>query len=413
MEYVIQVNDVSKMFKIYEKPIDRLKELLWFNKKQYHHNFWALKGVSFGIQRGKTVGIIGRNGSGKSTLLQIICGILPPTSGEIIVNGKISSILELGTAFNPEFTGRQNVILYCSLMGLNNTQIEKKMIEIEKFAEIGEFIDQPVKTYSSGMYVRLAFAAAINVEPDIFIVDEALAVGDIAFQRKCYRKFEEFKKQGTTIILVTHDMGAIKQYTDYAILMNNGRVHAIGDPNTIVNQYTNLMAAENNEISVKNRDTETTSEYRYGSGEGEIFEYGFYNKENKKVDIIHSAEKCFIKYKVKFDKDIKQPIYAATIKTKSGLEVYGNNTYYLQKPFESVKKGDVKEVTFTINCLNLGVGDYFISLGVVELRGSTIIPIDRRYDLIKFKILPIDKSFGLTNLGMTIDVKQVRGEDID
>lgn len=413
MEYAIRVKNVSKKYKIYNHAKDKLKETFFNGKKIYHNEFWALKSVSFDVTRGKTVGIIGRNGSGKSTILQVICGTLSSTQGQIEINGRISALLELGTAFNPEFTGRDNIYTYCAVMGLSKKEIDERFKEIEEFAEIGEFIDKPVRTYSSGMYVRLAFSAAINVNPDILIVDEALAVGDIGFQRKCYRKFEEFKEKGVTIILVTHDVSAIKQYTDYAILMDKGKVYSIGDSNTIVNQYTNLMASESNTVSISDRNAETSSEYRYGSGKGEIYEFDILDEKICSKNAFISGEAIIVKYKVKFNENIKNPIYAMTIKTKSGLEIYGTNTMYEQFQFESVKKGEIKEVEFSIKNLNLGIGDYFISLGVVEMLDSNISPIDRRYDVINFKMIPSDKSFGLINLNSNIKVKKLKENNDD
>jgi len=398
MDNIIKVKDLSKRYRIYNNPKDRLNEILFFNKVKRHTDFWALRNVSFDIQRGKTVGIIGRNGSGKSTLLQIITGTLQKTFGDVEVKGRISALLELGAGFNPEFTGRQNVIMYCALMGLTGKETEESLPLIESFAEIGEFIDQPVKTYSSGMYVRLAFAAAINVKPDILIVDEALSVGDVGFQRKCYRKFQEFQQKGTTILLVTHDMGAIKQYTDYAILMEKGQVYSIGDPNTIVNEYTRLVSSSDNSIDVKGRESDIQTEYRYGSREAEIIQFGLYNSKGEKVNAIFSGESCSIKYIVKFNHNVKQPIYAMTLKTKSGIEVYGHNTYYKNMKFLEKKCGDIVNVDFQIHQLGLGLGDYFISLGVVELKENDIVPIDRRYDVMNFKVIPSDKSFGLVNL---------------
>ncbi|MTH44583.1 ATP-binding cassette domain-containing protein, partial [Turicibacter sanguinis] len=237
----ISVKNVSKSYNMYNKPEDRLKEMFSIRKKVYHEKFWALKEISFDVPKGRTVGIVGKNGSGKSTLLQIICGTLQNTEGEVNVQGRISALLELGTGFNPEFSGRENVYMYCSLMGLSEEETEAVLPNIEDFAEIGEFIDQPVKTYSSGMYVRLAFAAAVNVEPDILIVDEALAVGDMYFQLKCINKIKEFKEMGKTIFFVTHDTYTVKNICDYAIWINNGKVEMQGDVGVVVDEFEKFM----------------------------------------------------------------------------------------------------------------------------------------------------------------------------
>jgi len=240
-EPAIVVRNVSKRYRLFESARDRLKEALHPFSKRYHKEFWALQGISFEVPRGQTVGILGRNGSGKSTLLQIFAGIMQPTSGEVIVNGRISALLELGAGFNPDFTGRENAIFQAEVVGLSRKEINKMMPEIEKFADIGEFFDQPVKTYSSGMFVRVAFAAAINVDPDILIIDEALSVGDAKFQNKCFQKLHEFKKKRKTIILVTHDIGTITRLCDYAVLLEHGQVVKKGKPNEVTNVYFGIL----------------------------------------------------------------------------------------------------------------------------------------------------------------------------
>ncbi len=240
-QIAISVNNVSKKYRLFNSHGERFKEALHPFKKKYHKEFWALKDVSFEVPKGATIGIIGRNGSGKSTLLQIICSILQPTSGSVIVNGKISALLELGAGFNPEFTGRENVILNGVIKGFSKDEMKERLPLIEEFADIGEFIDQPVKIYSSGMFVRLAFAAAINIDPDILVVDEALAVGDAKFQHKCYGQFLEFQKAGKTIIFVTHDTSAIVKHCDSAILLERGKIIEIGEPKVITNYYIDLL----------------------------------------------------------------------------------------------------------------------------------------------------------------------------
>ena len=237
----VSVQNVSKKFRLFGSPKERFWEALHPFKKQYHREFWALKDISFEVPKGMTLGIVGRNGSGKSTLLQVICSVLRPTSGKVTVNGRISALLELGAGFNPEFTGRDNVLLNGALMGFSRKEMEERLPLIESFADIGEFIDQPVKIYSSGMFVRLAFAAAINVDPDILIVDEVLAVGDAKFQHKCYQKFLEFQEAGKTIILVTHNTDAIVRHCDCAILLENGGIVEIGEPKSITNYYMDLL----------------------------------------------------------------------------------------------------------------------------------------------------------------------------
>jgi ABC-type polysaccharide/polyol phosphate transport system ATPase subunit len=241
MDIAISVKNLSKKYRLFNSPEERFKEALHPFKKKYHREFWALKDVTFDVPKGATVGIIGRNGSGKSTLLQIICGVLKATTGDITVNGRISALLELGAGFNPELTGRQNVILNGIVQGFSKDEMNAKIPQIQEFADIGEFFDQPVKIYSSGMFVRLAFAAAINIDPDILIVDEALAVGDAKFQHKCFNKFREFQEAGKTILLVSHSADAIVRHCDFAILLEGGRIIEKGEPKTIINYYMDLL----------------------------------------------------------------------------------------------------------------------------------------------------------------------------
>ena len=238
----IEVKDVTKVYRLYEKPIDRLKESLNPRHKSYHKDFYALNGLSFHVEKGQTVGIIGTNGSGKSTILKIITGVLTPTTGEVNVDGKISALLELGAGFNMDYTGIENIYMNGTMMGFTKKEMDEKLQDILDFADIGDFVHQPVKTYSSGMFVRLAFALAINVEPEILIVDEALSVGDVFFQAKCYRRMEEIRQNGTTILMVTHDMGSIIKYCDKVVLLNKGEFIAEGEPGRMVDLYKKILA---------------------------------------------------------------------------------------------------------------------------------------------------------------------------
>ena len=242
VKYAIQVQDVSKVYRLYDKPIDRLKESLSLSHKNYHKDFFALNGISFQVKKGETVGIIGTNGSGKSTILKIITGVLTPTTGEVKVEGVISALLELGAGFNMDYTGIENIYMNGTMMGFSRKEMEAKLQDILDFADIGDFVYQPVKTYSSGMFVRLAFALAINVEPEILIVDEALSVGDVFFQSKCYRRMEEIRQNGTTILMVTHDMGSVIKYCDRVVLLNKGSFIAEGAPGKMVDLYKKILA---------------------------------------------------------------------------------------------------------------------------------------------------------------------------
>lgn len=262
--YAIQVQDVSKVYRLYDKPIDRLKESLSVTHKNYHRDFFALNNISFHVKKGETVGIIGTNGSGKSTILKIITGVLTPTSGSVRVSGVISALLELGAGFNMDYTGIENVYMNGTMMGFTRSQMDEKLPDILEFADIGDFVYQPVKTYSSGMFVRLAFALAINVEPEILIVDEALSVGDVFFQAKCYRRMEEIRQDGTTILMVTHDMGSVIKYCDRVVLLNRGQFIAEGAPGKMVDLYKKILA---NQMDALEEELEEMNDFSGGLAE--------------------------------------------------------------------------------------------------------------------------------------------------
>lgn len=245
-EYAIQVKDVSKMYKLYDRNRDRLLDAFGLSKTPRYHEHYALHNLNFSVKKGETVGIIGTNGAGKSTILKIITGVLNPTDGQVEINGRISALLELGAGFNMEYTGIENIYLNGTMIGFSREEIDKKLEDILKFADIGDFVYQPVKTYSSGMFVRLAFAVAINIEPEILIVDEALSVGDVFFQAKCYKKFEDFKKLGKTILFVSHDLGSIAKYCDRVVLLNKGTKIAEGNPKQMIGMYKKLLVNQLN-----------------------------------------------------------------------------------------------------------------------------------------------------------------------
>src|SRR5579862_7980176 len=264
---LVLVQNVSKLYRLYPRPVDRLRELIPGSQPR-HSDFWALRDISFQIEKGETLGVVGPNGCGKSTLLQIICGILQPTSGRVVTRGRIAALLELGAGFNPEFTGRENVYLNGEILGLSRAAIDKALPAIEGFAEIGEFIERPVKEYSSGMYVRLAFSTAIHVDPEILIVDEALAVGDAVFANRCVRKFEELRERKITVLFVSHDLGLVKQLSDRAILLLNGRIEAEGKPSDVINRYIGLVLATQEPREKKAE--RLRSSFRHGDGVSEI-----------------------------------------------------------------------------------------------------------------------------------------------
>ncbi len=435
------VDQVSKKYKIFSSNRARFLEFLHPFKKKYHQEFWALRDISFQIPHGQTYGLIGRNGSGKSTLLQIIAGVLQPTGGLIKIHGRISALLELGAGFNPNFTGRDNVTLSGVISGLSKDEIEEKLPSIIEFSELGEFVEQPVRTYSSGMYVRLAFSAAIHVEPDILIVDEALAVGDVRFQRKCFRKFEQFRKEGKTIFLVTHDTNAIVRHCDSAILMEEGRMINMGHAKDIVNHYVEIVntpekpvtssSAQKSKTATKEFahigyestpvDSENTPlaqffaekptgdccaqrksynhhEHRYGTKKAEIFDYCLVCKDEFDPVVVTSHEPLEIYVKVFFHEAVDFPIYGLTVKRLDGVEVYGSNSWFEEVSVQSPKSGEF--VIFKISLeMSLIQGDYFFSLGIAEKQEDfEIVALDRRYDLVHLKVHQTNRVFGIVDL---------------
>lgn len=429
----ITVGNVSKVYNVYDSPRDRLKELLSLSKKKYYREFHAVDDVTFEVGHGEMVGIIGRNGSGKSTLLQIICGILKPSSGTVHTVGRISALLELGTGFNPEFTGRENVYLSGALMGYTKEDIDARYQDILDFADIGDFLNQPVKTYSSGMYVRLAFACAVNVDPEILIVDEALSVGDVFFQQKCFRKMGEFKERGKTMLLVSHSLDVVQKNCDRAIFLEKGRLVRIGESRDVINHYLetvllkgepgrggaedkgpktvahgnkNRVATKAQEDRCRNKRNYNKNEFRYGNFKASIVDFSLLDTEGREVAGVFSGGALRIRFEVAFDELVEFPIYGFIVKTKEGVTVYGNNSWFEGVTVEPKGSGDKVVVEFRQN-MNLASGDYFISAGVAELTEKDIVPVDRRYDLAYVNVMPVDKSFGVVNLFSKVDVKNV------
>ena len=327
-KYAIKVNDVTKVYALYSKPVDRLKESLSITKKSYHKDYYALKNISFDVKEGECVGLLGTNGAGKSTILKIITGVLNPTGGNVEINGKISALLELGAGFNPEYTGIENIYMNGTLMGFSRAEIERRMEDILDFADIGDFVHQPVKTYSSGMFVRLAFAVAINIDPEILIVDEALSVGDVFFQAKCYKKFEDFKKAGKTILLVTHSLGTVAKYCDRAIILDKGEKLAEGEPTEMIDLYKKVLVNQNKATVKKektknsdsNKDENTEDLWKnqiitnpkinsYGNGGAEIIDFLLADDLENPTNQILKGYECIIKMKVKFNRHVEDPIF--------------------------------------------------------------------------------------------------------
>ena len=410
-ETAICVEHVSKIYKLYERPSDRLKETLGMKVPVKEH--YALRDVSFQIQRGETVGIIGTNGSGKSTVLKIITGVVSPTEGETRVNGRISALLELGAGFNMEYTGLENVYLNGTMMGFSKEEIDGRLEEILKFADIGEFINQPCKTYSSGMFVRLAFAVAINIEPEILIVDEALSVGDVFFQAKCYRKFEEFKKQGKTIVFVSHDLGSISRYCDRVILLNKGIVVEEGSPKAMVDLYKKILVGREGtaggtgeEESSYQKPFERNPEVlEYGEKEAEILDFTMEDEKGIPSNTIHKMEEFVIRMKVRFHQEIDDPIYAFTIKDKRGNEITGTNTLYEGISVGRKKAGDIQEITFRQK-MNLQGGEYLLSLGCTGYRDGEFTAYHRLYDVCSITVVSDKDTVGFFDCDSKITVEE-------
>ena len=405
----ISVKNLSKTYNLYNKPADRLKESLSFIRhKSYHKNFNALDDISFDIKKGECFGIIGKNGSGKSTTLKILTGVLNQTSGSVDINGKISALLELGAGFDLDYTGIQNIYFNGTIVGLTKAEVEKRIPLIEEFADIGDFINQPVKTYSSGMFARLAFAVAINIDPDILIVDEALSVGDIFFQSKCYKKFDEFKQQGKTILFVTHDMSAVLKYCDRAALLNNGKLVTIDKPDVVVNQYKKILS----NISVEQKDEEVSKSLGghkmceslalnnnpsvYGNGSADIIDFGIVNSKNEITNTIYQNEDVTFKMIVKFNNDVDNPIFAWKIKNRKGLEIMGTNTLYEGIDFGHVKKGTCYSIEFKTK-LPLTVDQYLVDFGCTRFDGDNLEVLQRKHEITTVDILSSRQNVGFVN----------------
>lgn len=424
-DIAIKVDHVSKLYKLYDKPSDRFKEALGFTKEKKYKEHFALSDVYFEVKKGETVGIIGTNGAGKSTILKIITGVLNPTSGKVDVAGRISALLELGAGFNMEYTGIENIYLNGTMMGYTREEVDAKVQTILDFADIGDFVYQPVKTYSSGMFVRLAFAVAINIDPEILIVDEALSVGDVFFQAKCYHKFEEFKETGKTILFVSHDLGSIAKYCDRVVLLNKGKKMAEGEPKEIIDLYKQVLVsqAENRELDEEQptvsdvTDTQDTAceghwkdtlmlnpnVLEYGDKEAEIIDFAIIDDKNRITNNIQKNTDFRIRMKVKFHKDIEDPIFAFTIKDLQGTEVTGTNTMYEKTDIGFVKAGEEKVIEFSQN-MNLQGRNYLLSFGCVGYHENDFVVYNRLYDVCNINVISDKNTVGFYDMNSTVRV---------
>jgi ABC-type polysaccharide/polyol phosphate transport system ATPase subunit len=397
---VLLVQNVSKLYRLYGTPIDRLREQIPFQRQKLHKDFWALRDISFSVDRGEIVSLVGPNGCGKSTLLQVICGILQPTTGRVVTRGRVAALLELGAGFNPEFTGRENVFLNGEILGLTREQMVRALPSIEAFAEIGEFVDRPVKEYSTGMYVRLAFATAIHVEPEILIVDEALAVGDAVFANRCMRKFHELKEKRTTILFVSHDLGLVKQLSNKSIFLLNGRIEAAGDPSYVINRYVGLVHQKQQMTSVDEVQTPTDlpATFRHGDQSTQITKVSIVDQSGASCTVIRSGQTVTIQILARFREYRKNPMAGILIRTRIGMDVYGTNTNIDQICLGEFEPGDQLTVEFRFNCW-LTPQQYTLTAALQDAQGSSFDWLD---DVVSFEVVSDRQAAGVVNLQASI-----------
>ena len=399
-EYVIRVENLCKDYKLYDSKKQRLRELLLPSKKHPPRTHRALRDINLKVRRGETVGIIGVNGSGKSTLLKILTGVVTPTSGTAEVHGRVSALLELGAGFNPEYTGIENIYLNGTMMNIPREEMDALLPGIVEFADIGEFIHQPVKNYSSGMFARLAFSVAISVKPDILIVDEALSVGDIFFQTKCYKKFDEFREAGMTILFVSHDLGSISKYCSRTILLNRGKLVAEGDPKEVVDIFKQMLARRIKEEAPQNTAARAVAKsdaaanwqesmvcnpekLEYGDKTVEIVDFGIFDGEDYPTNTIPTGDFFTIRVKVRVNRDVEEPIFAYTIKNKLGIELTGTNTMFEGCKVGKCRAGETYVVSFTQQ-LHLRGGEYLLSIGCTGFGAGELLVYHRLYDVCSF-----------------------------
>ncbi len=402
-EFAVRATKIEKRYKLYERNRDRMLDALGLSGKKERFKFhYALKGVDFEVKKGETVGIIGTNGSGKSTLLKILTGVLTPTSGEVEVNGRISALLELGAGFNMDYNGIENIYLNGTMMGFSKDEIDKKIDDILAFADIGDYVYQPCKTYSSGMFVRLAFAVSINIDPEILIVDEALSVGDVFFQAKCYRKFEEFKKKGKTILFVSHDLSSISRYCDRVYLLNNGEMLGNGSPKEMIDKYKQILAGGGQAKIVETNENDVLE---YGNGKAFIKDFCITDSTGTKTNAVEKGTEYTVTMKVKIEEDIQGPIFACSVKNVRGVEITGTNTLVSKTFDDSVKKGDEIEISFTQKMMLQG-GEYLISLGVTGFENGEFTVYHRLYDILSINVISDSDTVGFFDSDYKITVKR-------
>ncbi|MBR5636632.1 MAG: ABC transporter ATP-binding protein [Pseudobutyrivibrio sp.] len=431
-DYVIEVKHVDKVYKLFDSNKARVADTLGLTRKKNYKEHYALKDMSFNVKKGECVGLIGTNGSGKSTILKIITGVLSPTHGEVNVDGRISALLELGAGFNQEYTGIENIYLNGTMLGYTKEEIDAKLDDILDFADIGEFVFQPVKTYSSGMFVRLAFAVAINIDPEVLIVDEALSVGDVFFQAKCYKKFEEFKEAGKTILFVSHDLGAISKYCDRAVLINKGDKVAEGTPKDMIDIYKKILVGQEPHLGSKSKfaesleqeqkpaidinDTEGAwkSHYQinpnvneYGDGRANIVDFAVIDDNGNFTNAIVKGSTFTVKSKVHFNTDIENPIFTLTFKTIKGIDVTGTNTMYEKCDVGLCKEGSEYVATFTQR-MDMQGGEYLMSISCTGFDGADFVAYNRLYDVMNITVVSTKNTVGYYDMNSVVTVEKVK-----
>jgi ABC-type polysaccharide/polyol phosphate transport system ATPase subunit len=424
MGVALSVERVSKQYRIYARPGDRLAESLTRGRLKRHREFWALREVSFEVEAGTTTGVIGPNGCGKSTLLQIIAGTLEPTAGSVWREGRVAALLELGAGFDPEFTGTENVYMNAALMGLSRRETDRLFPDIERFAEIGQFMSQPVKTYSSGMFVRLAFAVASNVEPDILIIDEALAVGDAVFQHRCLRRIKEIQERGSTVLFVSHDAAAVRALCSRAILLGSGRVLNDGPPSEVLNHYQKIVMEREQAYEEEEAKSEEAGEdeagggealtplrydYRHGDGTAEIVGAELLDASRRQAGVVESGAPLTLRVRARFNRDADDAVVGFLVNDSRGVHAYGTNTKEQQIDLGGLRRGEVIEVSFAFDCW-LGLDQFSVSLAVHSLEGVSYDWLD---GALFFRVTSPVLIEGVANLNASATARRVGLQNAD
>jgi len=404
---LLLVQNVSKLYRLYRTPFDRIRELNPFQKRPLHSDFWALRDISFSVDRGEIVSLVGPNGCGKSTLLQIISGILRPTTGRVVTRGRLAALLELGAGFNPEFTGRENILINGEILGIPRSEMLGHMSAIEAFAEIGEYIDRPVKEYSSGMYVRLAFSTAIHVNPEILIVDEALAVGDAVFANRCIRKFEELREKNTTILFVSHDLGLVKQLSHRAIFLLNGRIEAEGEPKHVIDKYIGVVLERQKAFDQTERPALLPASNRHGDGLSEITGVRLLDQSGNDCLAVTSGDPVTIRISIRANRAGTAPMVGILIRNRIGMDIYGTNTRIEQIDLGKMEAGEQVEVDFSFECW-LTPHQYTITAATQYQDGSSHDWLD---DVITFDVLAPRIAAGVVDLRSQIQHRRIASHE--